>query len=81
MLTNLHIAIVLTACGIETELRHTYLDGMLFANIAIVLTACGIETRVVENLRTGSTIAIVLTACGIETEEYPTTFRVFFLLQ
>ena len=38
------IAIVLTACGIETMLTKssTKLNGI---SIAIVLTACGIETK------------------------------------
>ena len=36
------IAIVLTACGIETKRSKRSPDGML--TIAIVLTACGIET-------------------------------------
>ena len=35
------IAIVLTACGIETC---NYIHAIKNANIAIVLTACGIET-------------------------------------
>ena len=38
------IAIVLTACGIETDQRLAYVE--VFVAIAIVLTACGIETGV-----------------------------------
>ena len=63
------IAIVLTACGIETyslDLHKMYLR----LRIAIVLTACGIET--VTNffiIDSFPPIAIVLTACGIETVE------------
>ena len=70
---NHFIAIVLTACGIETFLS-SHLFHFFF--IAIVLTACGIETRPSLNsffeYREFS-IAIVLTACGIETlnEKYP----------
>ena len=61
------IAIVPTACGIETI---TFVDLFnLFKIIAIVPTACGIETTL--NGRRGShsspLIAIVPTACGIET--------------
>ena len=36
------IAIVLTACGIETGQNILY--GLFYLFIAIVLTACGIET-------------------------------------
>ena len=39
----LRIAIVLTACGIETELQSSPLPQPSLS-IAIVLTACGIET-------------------------------------
>ena len=65
------IAIVLTACGIETS-RHRLLHlQRVLPPIAIVLTACGIETAAkafaffTSSLRL---IAIVLTACGIETQ-------------
>ena len=60
------IAIVLTACGIETGFWVVLSRATV---IAIVLTACGIETE--EVYRAIATrlfyIAIVLTACGIET--------------
>ena len=39
------IAIVLTACGIETLLSRRFYNQQL---IAIVLTACGIETRTLQ---------------------------------
>ena len=42
MTINYSIAIVLTACGIETNNRS--LLSFTSATIAIVLTACGIET-------------------------------------
>ena len=60
------IAIVLTACGIETI--HTLIKEKEH-QIAIVLTACGIETNVplVIHHSLPDLIAIVLTACGIET--------------
>ena len=38
------IAIVPTACGIETDKTNAYLL-ILFKDIAIVPTACGIETH------------------------------------
>ena len=65
------IAIVLTACGIETVAVVTTPELQLC--IAIVLTACGIETDAeLLEYRTGisGNIAIVLTACGIETHKY-----------
>ena len=60
------IAIVLTACGIETFMAF---EGVDIAKIAIVLTACGIETAKQKNKKVYFLykIAIVLTACGIET--------------
>ena len=60
------IAIVPTACGIETEVLLQYLS---FVQIAIVPTACGIETNLLNvlNAVVESKIAIVPTACGIET--------------
>ena len=59
------IAIVLTACGIETP-RHSHCSTNV-EQIAIVLTACGIETQSFRLPSLHVTIAIVLTACGIET--------------
>ena len=61
------IAIVLTACGIETCLNQIQLSELV---IAIVLTACGIETHTwpSQHLYNIHLIAIVLTACGIETQ-------------
>ena len=65
---NTFIAIVLTACGIETYLLRYDVIGYVDP-IAIVLTACGIEThrKCVSINCCFATIAIVLTACGIET--------------
>ena len=61
------IAIVPTACGIETSLQNCSAERLLTA-IAIVPTACGIETALRYLNRTCSfVIAIVPTACGIET--------------
>ena len=67
------IAIVLTACGIETG--EISCDPLLLARIAIVLTACGIETHCdgVKLIKTLCKIAIVLTACGIETNQQQKT--------
>ena len=67
-IVDLYIAIVPTACGIETVCEYTKLYPRR-SEIAIVPTACGIETH----LRHGTPvevfwhIAIVPTACGIET--------------
>ena len=64
------IAIVLTACGIETSSSHISMGKRL--QIAIVLTACGIETCLkfsYLDLFLFFKIAIVLTACGIETQQ------------
>ena len=67
------IAIVLTACGIET-VNHQHISAVII--IAIVLTACGIETLSSMGERdVGDRIAIVLTACGIETK----TILCFFI--
>ena len=60
------IAIVPTACGIETEEDEPDFDANPNA-IAIVPTACGIETWFVNLTSVPSSIAIVPTACGIET--------------
>ena len=62
-----NIAIVLTACGIETLLEvNSYAYSRI--SIAIVLTACGIETVAEYCINwMQQDIAIVLTACGIET--------------
>ena len=59
------IAIVPTACGIETPfLRHVHQSRL----IAIVPTACGIETLIgIIFSSSKAAIAIVPTACGIET--------------
>ena len=43
MAKDIIIAIVLTACGIET--RAFFTSSLRLFVIAIVLTACGIETR------------------------------------
>ena len=62
----LHVATVLTACGIETFAEPVM--AMITLAVATVLTACGIETMV--NLLAKwwlATVATVLTACGIET--------------
>ena len=62
------IAIVPTACGIETG--HYSHDNypLNSGRIAIVPTACGIETVCSMNVATPAVaIAIVPTACGIET--------------
>ena len=66
---NFLIAIVLTACGIETAQKAMENAKKIFMAIAIVLTACGIETylSIQYGLSNGLIIAIVLTACGIET--------------
>ena len=66
MLLNI-IAIVPTACGIETRpLKPLNLAD--FPLIAIVPTACGIETFLMSMTRRLELwIAIVPTACGIET--------------
>ena len=64
------IAIVPTACGIETLQYSYFLHRSL--HIAIVPTACGIETREREEKSMKGTsiqIAIVPTACGIETTQ------------
>ena len=61
---------MLTACGIETELKAPAVTKVVKESaIAIVLTACGIEThrKCVAINCCFATIAIVLTACGIET--------------
>ena len=63
---TLHIATVLTACGIETVMNRVAQE--LGYKIATVLTACGIETHESwKRIRTRWPIATVLTACGIET--------------
>ena len=64
---HLQIAIVLTACGIETFIA-LYVASET-TTIAIVLTACGIETsyKREKGAMIICAIAIVLTACGIET--------------
>ena len=68
------IAIVLTACGIETPY-----DFSIWRNdsneIAIVLTACGIETADTSSALISRIIAIVLTACGIETYSCSNTLK------
>ena len=61
------IAIVPTACGIETLRASSSLERCC-CNIAIVPTACGIETPPYEHTtKHNYCIAIVPTACGIET--------------
>ena len=60
----LHVATVLTACGIETFAEPVM--AMITLAVATVLTACGIETMV--NLLAKwwlATVATVLTACGM----------------
>ena len=59
------IAIVPTACGIETCFSVTHIEGDI--TIAIVPTACGIETEIPTPSKYAVSIAIVPTACGIET--------------
>ena len=44
------IAIVLTACGIETAMMQPHNINTIVAIIAIVLTACGIETTTAGSL-------------------------------
>ena len=60
------IAIVPTACGIETDDKCLCLEDI---RIAIVPTACGIETQITLSATLLLiAIAIVPTACGIETK-------------
>ena len=62
------IAIVPTACGIETEVLLCPINYVF--SIAIVPTACGIETfykLASSSIICYNYIAIVPTACGIET--------------
>ena len=68
MISLINIAIVLTACGIETN---NILILQKKKDIAIVLTACGIETPLIRfEYILYQKIAIVLTACGIETKRF-----------
>ena len=67
---TVHVATVLTACGIETMRKRNLLTFFVVL-VATVLTACGIETTQTRSL-SGSYmsflwVATVLTACGIET--------------
>ena len=64
--SRLHVATVLTACGIETSLA-TLAPLLASSNVATVLTACGIETVRCRTYKILSLVATVLTACGIET--------------
>ena len=71
------IAIVPTACGIETLMQRVLKLFVLL--IAIVPTACGIETAHRRKLlRMELRIAIVPTACGIETIRLDSSNETFF---
>ena len=71
----LHVATVLTACGIETAASFPSTPVSFKIRVATVLTACGIETSVIAitKLCRIELVATVLTACGIETSVHSFT--------
>ena len=80
-LSILGVAIVLTACGIETP--HAIKSLRFAFRVAIVLTACGIETGPTQGIckHDSFTVATVLTACGIETSSINYSSFCLFRLQ